>query len=263
MANITIWRLIPPHTMQKNILEDLGLSPNEAKMYESLLELGESTISSIAIHSKVHRRNAYDAINRLIEKGLCFEILSKSENHYSPVDPEKLLEIVSEKQNRLLGALPDLRAKFENQRTSEEAYIYRGYEGLKNIWRTMVRIGLPVYTIGARGQWFDERLTMHRSSFFKEANRKKLHFYNLFDHTVKSAMPNLYRDFPAKLDYHFLPKEYATNSTINIFGDYVVTYTYVVLGKMDEHVTFFVIHNKDLANSYRTWFQYMWDQSSQ
>ena len=58
----------------QDIFESLGLSPNEAKIYESLVEHGESSISYIAVAAKVHRRNAYDAIERLIDKGLTSEL---------------------------------------------------------------------------------------------------------------------------------------------------------------------------------------------
>lgn len=241
----------------------LGLSPNEAKIYEALVEKGESSISDIAAFAGVHRRNVYDSIQRLIEKGLCFEIFSKAENHYCAVDPGKLSELVAEKQQKLSAIMPDLQKKFHQQMNLEEAYIYRGYEGLKNIWRDMVRVGKPIHTIGARGQWFDKRLVADKEAFFKEANRKKLMFYNLFDFNMKEARPDIVEHFGAKLEYHFLPKAYNTNSTINIFGDYVVTYTGVVLGQMNENTTFFVLRSKDLAESYRTWFWYMWEQSEE
>lgn len=59
--------------MNLAILEGLGLSPNEAKIYETLVLRGESSVSDIAVAAKIHRRNAYDAIERLIDKGLCFQ----------------------------------------------------------------------------------------------------------------------------------------------------------------------------------------------
>ena len=65
--------------------ESLGLSPNEARIYEALVEHGESGVSEIALFGNIHRRNAYDAIHRLVEKGLCFPILSAGENiAYAP-----------------------------------------------------------------------------------------------------------------------------------------------------------------------------------
>src|SRR3989344_2989798 len=101
--------------MREEIFESIGLIPNEAKIYEALVEKGESSISDIAVAAKIHRRNAYDAIQRLINKGLCFQIFSTTENRYNAVDPDKLTEILAEKQEQLLSAIPIFKKKFSER----------------------------------------------------------------------------------------------------------------------------------------------------
>ena len=229
-------------------------------MYETLLERGESSISDIAVAAKVHRRNAYDAIQRLIDKGLCFQIFSPSENRYNAVDPDKLTELLAEKQQKLRDVLPELKRTFATHFAQNEAYIYRGIEGQKNIWRDVLRVGQDSYVIGAKGGWFDPHLSGNREAFFKEANRKKLKFFQLYDYEIKTQFPTLPKDFPGKLEYRFLPKTASTNSLIHIFGDYVVTYTGLAIGTMDENTIFFIIHSRDIAESHRAWFHYMWKQ---
>lgn len=248
--------------MHQEVLETLGLTPNEAKIYEFLVENGESGISQVAIGGKIYRRNAYDAIQRLQDKGLVFQIFSPSQNLYNAVDPDKLSELVAEKQKQLEQALPDLKKKYTQRKAPEEAYIYRGLEGQKNIWRDILRVGKDICNVGAKAQWFDPRLEPSRMAFFKEINRQNIKSHLIFDHEIKLHMPDFPKTYPAKILYRFLPKEYSTNSVINIFGDYVVTYTGVSLGKMDENTVFFVLHSKNLAESYRKWFWYMWKMST-
>ena len=245
-----------------NLYESLGLSPNEAKIYEALVEKGESSISEIAINAQIHRRNAYDAINRLIDKGLCFLIISQKENRYNAVDPNKLEELWAEKHQELNKILPELKKKFQKREAPQEAYIYRGLEGQKNIFRDMLRVSQDSYFIGAKGGWYDPRIAPAREAFFKEANKKGVKFIQLFEHAVSEQLPNFPKHFEGKLQYRFLPKEYSTNSAIHVFGDYVITYTGLVIGKISDDLVFFVIRSKDLAESYRTWFWYMWEQSS-
>lgn len=136
------------------------------------------------------------------------------------------------------------------------------HEGQKNIWRDILRVGKDCWNIGAKGQWFDPKMEASRVAFFREANRKNIVFHLLFDHEVKMRMPEFPKNYPAKLKYRFLPKEYSTNSVLSIFGDYVVMYTGIVLKQMSDNTVFFIIHSKDLAESYRKWFQYMWNRSS-
>lgn len=247
--------------MYQELFESLGLSPNEAKIYESLLELGESNISKIAVATNIHRRNAYDAIHRLVEKGLVFQTIGSSENKYNAVDPDKLLELVSEKQEQLSQALPDLKNKFQKRQTAEESFIYRGLEGQKNIFRDMLRVGQDSYYIGAKGGWFDPRLDAARTAFFKEAVKNKLKFIQLFDHKVQTEFPWIPKKWPGSLQYRYLPEAYSTTCGIHIFGDYVISYTKVRLGHIAEDPVFFITRSQNLADSYRTWFWYMWEQS--
>ncbi len=79
---------------------------------------------------------------------------------------------------------------------------------------------------------------------------------------MKSRL-DLLKGFGGEGDFRFLPKGYsALNSGIQIFGDYVVTYAGLMLGKMNDKAVFFVIRSADLANGYRAWFKYMWDRSA-
>ena len=242
------------------LFESLGLSPNEAKIYESLVEKGESSVSEIAISAGVHRRNAYDAIQRLLSKGLCFQIIASGENIYNAVDPEKLVELLNEKQLELQAILPDLRKKFEQRVAPEEAYIYRGLEGQKNVFRDILRVGEDSYFIGAKAGWIDSRLDTARNEFFKEARRKKITLHGLFDNELLSR-PELLEKFKVDGKFRFLPNGFSTTSGIQIFGDYVVSYTNLGIGVSSDDVVFFVIRSTTLTDSFRTWFRFMWESS--
>lgn len=247
--------------MYQETLQAAGLSPNEAKIYEALLDLGESSVPQISIKTGINRRNAYDTIERLVSKGLSFPIFSSKDNKYSAVDPGKLLEILGERQQKIQAIMPELESKYQKQQPPEEAYIYRGLEGQKNIWRDCLRVGETVYAVGANASWYDPRIETSTKSFFKEANRKKIKFVELFNYEASLKVPNFPKHFLGKLEYRVLPQEYSTDSIINIFGDYVVTYTGCRILRIDDNAVFFVLRSRALADSYRVWFQALWQVS--
>ena len=109
--------------MYSEIFEQLGLAKNEARIYETLLREGESPVGHISTKSQVHRRNVYDSLNRLMEKGLVFEILQRRENHYQAVDPQKLKELIQEKQQALDKIMPDLQQLYHDTPHENEVYI--------------------------------------------------------------------------------------------------------------------------------------------
>lgn len=245
------------HTMYLEIFQKLGLVKNEARIYEALLQEGESSVGRISIKSKVHRRNVYDTINRLMEKGLVFEIVQAKENHYQAVDPHKLMELIEEKQQILKNVMPDLQSLYKGTPHAEEIYIYRGAEGWKNYMRDMLNVGEDAYFIAAKGAWLDERVRHFFPNFTKEAKAKGLKYYHLFDHEVKKGCPQIVPHVGS--NYKFLPKGYSAPAAIDIFGDHVNLISGVHLGGLDEEFSLTVIVNQQIADAFRIWFKFMWD----
>jgi sugar-specific transcriptional regulator TrmB len=243
--------------MYSDIFQKIGLAKNEARIYETLLREGSISVSEISVKSGVHRRNVYDSINRLIEKGLVFEIIQTKENRYQAVEPKKLIDLLEEKRETLENVMPELEEMYKNNPSEYTVYTYRGKEGWKNYLRDMLKVRKPIYFIGAKGGWLDARIKDFFPSFIREAKRKNLKFYHLFDYEAKDILPEILPYIGEK--YKFLPKQYSTSSAVDIFGDHVNIITEINTGKLGEEIVFSVIVNKKVADSFRTWFKFMWD----
>src|SRR3989344_2303012 len=172
--------------MYLEILQDLGLSPNEAKIYTALIEIGQANVPEIAVKTKVHKRNIYDTITRLLNKGLIYQIAGSRDNQYAAVGPGKLSDLVWEKESKLNDILPALKKEFRKIKTDEAVYVYKGKEGFKNYLRDILEIGEDVYFIGAKGGWFDPDLQTFIKKFLKKAREKKIKYFHIFDHEVKN-----------------------------------------------------------------------------
>ena len=244
--------------MYSEILETIGLSPNEAKIYETLLSTGETSVSEIATKAGVHRRNVYDALNRLVDKALVFTIFQKGENRYQAVHPDKLVEIIKEKEQRLLSVLPALKKSYAAEPASNAAFIYRGIEGYKNYRRDLLRLATETYFLGAKGLWLSPQIDEQFRAAYVKKFEKNIPHQVLFDPRVKDLLPAALTD--TKGHYRLLPKGYETPGVVDIFGDYVVTFVSVGIGNIGEDVTIFVMKNKELAESYKTWFRFIWDR---
>lgn len=239
------------------ILIKLDLSKNEAVLYETLLRLGESPAGTLATKSQVNRRNAYDSIDRLIEKGLVFEIRTGKEILYQAADPKKLLEQIDEKRVAIEKILPDLQNLYQSESHQEDVYVYRGLEGWKNYLRDVLRVGQDVYTIGGKGAWSDPRLGAFFTSFEQQAKKKSIAFHILYDHEVKERSSKI---MPLiKSDYRFLSQKYSSPATIDVFGNHVVISTASKIDTIDEHASFTVIINQQIADAYRIWFKGLWE----
>lgn len=244
--------------MITEILSQLNFSKNEARIYESLLSEGELSVSKIAARASINRRNVYDSLNRLIEKGVVFEILQGDENRYQAVDPKKLMELLKEKEQKLEQIMPELEAMYEEKRHDDATYVYRGIEGWKNYMRELLRIGGPVYTIGAKGAWSDQRISTFYEQFAKEAKRKNIQFYCLYDDIGHKAASNVLEMSENK----FFSSTDSTSSAIEILKDRVIIFSNIGGTEIDEGATYTVIVNQKIAESFTIWFKLLWDATA-
>ncbi|MEK7579196.1 MAG: helix-turn-helix domain-containing protein [Patescibacteria group bacterium] len=242
--------------MYEQVLKDIGLTPNESKIYKSLLELKRASIWSISKHAEIHRRNTYDAIQRLIHKGLAFQVLPKKILTYAPVHPDKLREILDERVQNLENALPGLIKKYKNVVTSQSVYVYKGIGGLKNYIALELSVGKPIYGLGSKGSWFDPRIKNFVRHAVKKYSLLRLKNKIIYDASIKE-FPEITRAVGG--EYKFLPKELSTESSIDIFGNYVAIYSGINPKGLSDDITIFVLKDKTLAQDYIKWWNFIWN----
>lgn len=244
--------------MYETILEELGLTMNESKVYEVLLSLGSSSIEQIAIKSKVHRRNVYDVLGKLLEKGLISETFVHNRKEYRAINPTRLMDLIQEKEKKLQVILPDLEKRFIQHDEDESACLYKGINGFKQYLQDILDVGETVYFIGAKALWLDPRLKHFLVKFDQRRKKKGIEFMHIFDYEVKQQKPDILR--LVGKPYKFLPKNYSSQTCIDIFGDRVVTFVGVSPGHLPDEPIQFVIKSKRLAEGYKKFFSFMWDQ---
>lgn len=247
--------------MYVEIFQQLGLSKNEARIYEVLIGEGELTVGQISQKAQIHRRNVYDSLDRLVEKGLAFSIIAETENRYQAVGPKKLMEFLEEKQALLSRVMPQLEALFQQVPRQEQVIIYRGIEGWKNYMRDILRIGEDFYCIGGKGAWMDPKLHNFLPRFFADAIKNKIRFNYLFDHEVKESGLEITQYIGPH--YRFLPPGYSTRACLDVFGSHVNVLSDIHLGRIGEEFSLTVIISEQLADACRTWFRLMWDMAAE
>jgi sugar-specific transcriptional regulator TrmB len=246
--------------MHLNILQDLGFSLNESKIYEALLEIGECSISEIANRTGIHRRSIYDTLNRLTQKGVVSPIIGTKESKFAPVDPAKFLEIIEEKRIKLQEALPDMQNLYEQKKIDEGAYTYKGIEGFKNVLRDVIKIRQNVYVFAGRDIWNSNSLKPFIESFWKEAYKKKIKFYIILEAGKENALVFNKSKIVA---YRFLPRKYSSTTAIDMFyGNRTVSVIGEAHTEPTKNLTTIMVINKKLAERYKQWFQFMWDNCS-
>tara|TARA_Y100000310_G_C20687615_1_gene820116 strand:+ start:1261 stop:2025 length:765 start_codon:yes stop_codon:yes gene_type:complete len=126
--------------MEFNNLKKIGLTEGEIKVYQALLELGETTKTALTKKSEVSPSKIYDITNRLARKGIISITKKQGIMNFKAADPKRLNDFMKDKEEEIESEkdvvkeiLPFLTTMYQkNQGEGEvEVDVFHGWEGLK------------------------------------------------------------------------------------------------------------------------------------
>jgi sugar-specific transcriptional regulator TrmB len=234
--------------MKEQILEDLGLTPAEARIYLILLEQGASLAGVISRNTGIHRRSVYDAIERLIQKGLVSYIKTNNRKYFEAVSPERLLEILHKKEEDVKSILPDLKKLQQISEGKNETLFFRGKAALKSAFDDQLDKAEEVCIFGATTD-ATEILQYYFPHFDRQRVKKKIRVRLIFN---ESERGHPYIGKIPLADVRFVPKEVRSRSAINIYG----RNTCIVSWKTEPVAI--LIREDSISEGFRNYFDFMW-----
>lgn len=239
--------------MNTKILKEIGLTETEIKVYLSLLSLGATSAGKIVEDTGVYRKNLYDALNRLIEKGLVSYVIENKMKIFQAKKPENLEKYLEEKKAKIeeqklevQKTVLELNSLFKTAPAEIESEIYRGTEGIKTILKECLN-HKEVLFIGATGD-VENRLPYFWPQYNKKREKLKCKWKLLLVYEAKGKTITQSKYY----EYKILPKILSGLNVIYIYGDYVANVLWL------EKPMAFVIKHKTLASNYRKYFDFLW-----
>lgn len=230
------------------MLKEIGLSETECKVYSALLTLGSAQAGEITQKAEINRTNVYDALERLINRGLVKYVFSAKKKIFEPVNPQRLKELLTEKQEKLDEILPQLLEKFLAGKPKENSTIFRGKKGVKYIFEELLKEKKEITAYGAQSL-FSETFLVFRNIWENKRIRlgiKKRIIYN------EKVRPIKIKEKPKLAELKFLPKEYDFPSTVLISGNKTITVVWA------EQPIAFLVESEEVAKSNRNFFELLW-----
>lgn len=77
----------------EEVLKSLGLSKNESEIYSFLIRSGENSAGQIIEKTKIHRRNVYDTLSRLVDKGFVSQVTKSGKKFYESTSPDYIVSL--------------------------------------------------------------------------------------------------------------------------------------------------------------------------
>jgi sugar-specific transcriptional regulator TrmB len=245
--------------MRLDNLKELGLSDGQIAVYSAVLELGISTLNKIQEKTGIERRNIYDILNKLIEKGFISYTVEKGKKTYQCTHPNKIAEEITRKEEALIKLkqdIPQIIGLFDAAKPEIRAEIYRGTEAMKSLLNEALNYKESFWIGGNSGVERSPLKTWFKGWMKKRAEKKHI-MHDLVDYgTYLEDFNPKDKEKHRKNYYKYceLPKELRSPMVIIIFGDKVAQ----VLWK--EQSFAFVLESPEIRESFMKYFYYFWKE---
>ncbi len=242
-------------------LKNIGLTDSEIKVYLALLELGTSTKGPIVNKSGVASSKIYELLDKLIEKGLVSYIIKENRKYFRAADPSRILDYLKEKQsqikeqeNDISQILPQLLLKQKLANSMKDAEIYKGIKGYQTAREQLLKLmkkGDTMLVIGAPAE-VNDKIEAWLLDYHKRREKQGIGMKILYNENART-----YGELRTQwklTEVKYMSENIITPSWIEIFNDNVL------ICVLAASPLTFMIQNKDVADSFRSYFELLWNQ---
>lgn len=238
--------------MDVKILEDIGLTNAEIKVYVAVLELGTTTAGPIIEKTELQSSVVHMTLNKLIERGFISFVLEGQRKHYQAANPKHIVDFINEKKERFEEILPELLLKQKLAREKPQAELFQGVKGVKELLYVLLEacgtdhntFGSTIKSLMLGEEWW--------ISYHKKRAQLGIHARLLFNESLKTWKAE--KKYPdSELRYTKAGFEPLTETIIRNDKVGIIIWTEKPIG--------IVIHNKIAAESYNNFFRFMWNNT--
>ena len=243
--------------MNEKLLEEIGLTKGEIRVYLTLLKLGETTTGKIIDNAEISSGKIYEILDKLIRKGLVSYIVKEKTKYFVASSPNRILDYMKEKEkelrtkeDELKKELPFLLGLGKDSVGGHETTLFKGYEGI----RTAIFDALDVVDskdeVLAMGiiSSKSETYNIMWENWHRQRIKKKIVCRAIFSDKGSSY----YRAFKKMGVTKVRVLGRVTPSAIDVIGNRVLIFTY------GDEPSCLSIKNSEIAESFKVFFETMW-----
>jgi len=243
------------NTQIKETLKEIGLTSEETEIYLAMLKLGSSLASKISEETKINRSHTYQLLERLISKGFISYAIRENRKYFSATNPEKIIELVKEREQKIKDILPNLLELFSFEKEKPIVEIFEGKEGIKTILMDILRVKKEWLAFGSSGKG-QEILSFYAEHWEKQREKLKIPLRGILDKSKTGLKRGKELRKRKYTQIKYTPEEYSNPASTWIYGDKIV---FIIWSK--EHSFAIRITNKEITDNYRKHFEVLWNSA--
>lgn len=198
---------------KEQVLQQVGLTEAEAKLYITLLSSGEATASELAKKTATNRTFTYDRLSRLVNLGLASHIVKDNKRYFKAAEPSQFVSLLKEKETQLQSILPELEAIRAKKVTGPQVTVFSSQKGVQTALNLILREKKPVFMHGSLLS-FQNTMKQGFEVWNQRRIKEKIHMRLLTSEDIGNI--NMKLD---NLEMEELPEEEKTAITTLTFGN--------------------------------------------
>ncbi len=244
--------------MDLKLLEKIGLTTSEIRVYLALLKIGQTTAGPIVDEAKITRSKIYDILERLKNKGLVSHITKESTKYFSAADPHNILDYLEHKEKEIQEEkksvqqlLPELLLQQTLAKKDKIAEIFVGLRGMANAFNVLVHefdSKERYYAFGAGTGENIPQIQVFFSRLHQKRITQKVKSKIIFNEASRGLFASQERSKLVEARYLLQ----STPAAINIYKDVTI------IAILNAEPITVLIRNKETSNSFREYFDAMW-----
>lgn len=242
-------------------LKKLGLTQDQAKIYEILVMVNVLPARLIAQKSGIGRELTYTVLKQLEQLDLVERLNQTKIIVFRAKHPRHVKKLLEEKRNIVADAersyqetISGLVSDFNISHNQPFIRFYEGEEGLKKTYDHILKHAKEVRVIRSLYDYEHENLRSLVTSQLKKQAEKGIRSFVLSPHLPHMRPEKLSHNLERKITRKVIQKEKF------IMPAQVIVYNNSVsITSMKKEVVTTIIENEDIAQTFLNLFQYMWD----
>ncbi len=242
--------------MNREILQKLGFSEAEAKVYLTLLKTGLTTTGEIIRKSGLQKSTVYYALENLSRRGLARVSLKNNIKYFEAENPEILLEKAREIEEETAKLIPQLKALQTPGEKQLKSMIYEGFKAVVSSFQHRIAVlkkGEEILVMGARSGTPESKTAV---TFLRNNNRQRakkgIKMRIIFNDDLKGTdITRFYEKLPlTKVNY----MRAFTPAGVAVYKDFVLTLVWT----NPKNPISIITQSEAVAKSYKHFFENLW-----
>lgn len=239
------------------LLQQIGLTDKQARVYVACLELGSTTAQMIAKRSGVSRSTAYFILEELACMGLISFFDKEKIRHFTAEDPRRLFQETQHRMDTMERVFPELERLWGQRQSKTSVRFFEGLQNIKKMYDELLTLNLKEYWVFGSSEYWKKADEAWFTDYMRRRADAGIRICLLADDAPGTRWQMAYEKKIGGARVKIIPKKFT--KMFPLTSDTTILPDRVIFQNYGREMTSVVLYSKEAADLMRLWFLMTWE----